>query len=194
MVRVVIPPDGLTEGPDSLALAVVEFGSVYCPLCRRFHTTVFPALSEYYLRAGRAKYRYIELDADSALTAMLGLVKCATRPVGFERAMGWTFEHGPEATLYALAAKETHQSESTLRACADTTAARHFDAHGEAQAALSLDVYAIPTFIIGALDSTGCLIGWPYVGVPPLDTLTAHLDRAAELLRDWQSPLELDCG
>lgn len=66
VVEITLPQEGVYVGADTAPVALVEFGSYACPLCRRFATEVFPRIETRFVQPGVLKYRYVNLSPPGA--------------------------------------------------------------------------------------------------------------------------------
>lgn len=181
VVEITLPQEGVYVGADTAPVALVEFGSYACPLCRRFATEVFPRIETRFVQPGVLKYRYVNLSPPGASKRGPALVECLSPAVGFPSARRWFFNIGMLAESYAaalaMAAEFAGTAESTLTRCVDRTITSSRWAE-ELDAATQLEVPGTPTFIIGSLETTGRLVGWVWVGLGSADTLGYYIEHA----------------
>lgn len=50
---------GFDFGSEDAPIAVIEFSDYGCGYCRRFHTGIFPAISEEYIETGQVRWKYV---------------------------------------------------------------------------------------------------------------------------------------
>lgn len=50
---------GFDFGSEDAPIAVVEFSDYGCGYCRRFHTGIFPTISEEYIETGKVRWKYV---------------------------------------------------------------------------------------------------------------------------------------
>ncbi len=77
--RPTLRPDDMTLGSPTAKVVVVEYASLSCPHCARFHSTVFPALRKKYIDTGKVQFVYREFitsPAEIAVPATM-LARCA---------------------------------------------------------------------------------------------------------------------
>jgi protein-disulfide isomerase len=72
-----IPQSGLTLGDPNAPVTMVEFADLQCPFCAEYHTGVFPALLDRYVRAGKVRLelrllRFLGPDSDRLARVALG--------------------------------------------------------------------------------------------------------------------------
>ena len=79
-------PDDMTLGNAKAKVVVVEYASLSCPHCARFHASVFPALKAKYIDTGKVQFVYREFvtsPAEVAVPATL-LARCAGKDRYFQ--------------------------------------------------------------------------------------------------------------
>ncbi|MFZ4605699.1 MAG: DsbA family protein [Caulobacter sp.] len=77
--RPALRPDDMTLGNAKAKVVVVEYASLSCPHCARFHASVFPALKAKYIDTGKVQFVYREFitsPAEIAVPATM-LARCA---------------------------------------------------------------------------------------------------------------------
>jgi len=102
--------DEFALGSDDAEVTIVEYASMSCPHCARFHKEVLPWLKETYIDTGgvRLVFRDFPLNRSALFGAML--VHCAgpdrffdVMDVLFRRQESWAFDDDPKVGLAALA-------------------------------------------------------------------------------------------
>ena len=84
--RPAIRPDDMTLGNARAKVVVVEYASLSCPHCARFHATVFPAFRKKYIDSGKVLFVYREFitsPAEVAVPATM-LARCAGKDRYFQ--------------------------------------------------------------------------------------------------------------
>jgi protein-disulfide isomerase len=185
VVAVALPAPHDRYGPHADApVSFVEFGSHMCGLCRRFAIEQFPVLDSVFFQTGRARYRYVDAFPNPDAILLGGFVECLSDIVGGFWAARVMIYLSPPSDYHALTeatARQLRVEPGSLRACADSMASSP-RAFNERRAARALGVPGTPTFLIGEVTSRGKLVGWPSVGLVPLDTLVRHLEEAEALV------------
>lgn len=77
--RPTLRPDDMTLGSPTAKVVVVEYASLSCPHCARFHSAVFPAFRKKYIDTGKVQFVYREFvtsPAEIAVPATM-LARCA---------------------------------------------------------------------------------------------------------------------
>lgn len=181
------PGPGPAMGSRAADVVLLEFGSYACPYCANFHTRIWPAIRDEYIRTGQVRYLYREilLGRDSAFVELVSLVRCAGKLKDYWRAHDWIFTAPSIKNFRSMTDLKSGLVErleldaDRLQRC---VASRRYEvAAGTmtlAEAADSLGVLGTPTFIIGRLTQTGLVKGWPLRGLAPLDTMRYYLDAA----------------
>lgn len=84
--RPALRPDDMTLGNAKAKVVVVEYASLSCPHCARFHDNVFPALKKKYIDTGKVQFvwrEFITSPAEIAVPATM-LARCAGRDRYFQ--------------------------------------------------------------------------------------------------------------
>ena len=84
--RPAIRPDDMTLGNARAKVVVVEYASLSCPHCARFHASVFPAFRKKYVDSGKVLFvyrEYITSPAEVAVPATM-LARCAGKDKYFQ--------------------------------------------------------------------------------------------------------------
>ena len=71
------PLEDIMIGSDDAPNTIVEYASMTCSHCARFHNDVFPELKEKYLDTGKARYVLREFPLDGLAVAAFMLARCA---------------------------------------------------------------------------------------------------------------------
>jgi protein-disulfide isomerase len=64
-------------GQDNAPNTVIEYASLTCPHCARFHSEVFPELKKRYIDTGKVRFIFREFPLDNYATAGFMLARCA---------------------------------------------------------------------------------------------------------------------
>jgi protein-disulfide isomerase len=136
----------ITLGDPKAPITIIEYASLTCGHCARFHADVLPTLKEKYIKTGKVRYILREFPLDAFATAGFMLARCRTNdqyyPVVdllFEKQRDWTTAAKPLDALNALA-----KLLDGVRATAKT-ASTHFG------------VNSTPTFFINGKIQPGAL-------------------------------------
>ena len=84
--RPTLRPDDMTLGSAKAKVVVVEYASLSCPHCARFHASVFPAFKKKYIDTGKVQFVYREFitsPAEIAVPATM-LARCAGKDHYFQ--------------------------------------------------------------------------------------------------------------
>jgi len=64
-------------GEDNAPNTVIEYASLTCPHCARFHSEVFPELKKRFIDTGKVRFIFREFPLDNYATAGFMLARCA---------------------------------------------------------------------------------------------------------------------
>ncbi len=77
--EVKIADDDLFIGRADAPVTIVEYASLTCPHCARFHTDVLPKIKKDYIDAGKVRLIYRDYPLDRSALAASVLARCAGR-------------------------------------------------------------------------------------------------------------------
>jgi protein-disulfide isomerase len=110
------------QGNDKAPVTVVEYASLTCPHCERFHATVYPVLKKY-IDAGKVRFIFREFPRDPRDIAAFMLARCAPGDkyfpmvdVLFDQQNNWAFSNEPAKQLLMIA-KQAGFSEESFDKC-----------------------------------------------------------------------------
>lgn len=165
-------PDERIMGDPEAPITIIEYASMTCPHCARFHETILQDLKRDWIDTGRAKlaFRHFPLDGLALRASMAA--ECLEGPAYFgfidalfETQSNWSTANDPVAALAAVAALAGLDRE-TFNACiSDQAEAEAIMARArEGQETYGID--ATPSFVVG---------GERLVGVHDYDAFAAAL-------------------
>jgi protein-disulfide isomerase len=148
-------------GEASAPVTIVEYSSLTCPHCARFHADVLPALKKKYVETGKARYILREYPLDNLAMAGFMVARCVERDrfsafvdLLYAKQENWAHRAtDPEGALRMLA-KQAGVGDDRFNACLHDQAMLEgltwVKNHGE-----SLGVRSTPTFFINGLEVKG---------------------------------------
>ncbi|MDE2017827.1 MAG: DsbA family protein [Hyphomicrobiales bacterium] len=163
MMKLMAPaplPD-IVEGKADAPVTVIEYASMTCPHCARFHNDVYPAFKAKYVDTGKAKFILREFPLDPLATAGFMLARCqgpakrdAMVDLLFEKQDQWAYVDKPIEALQGLV-KQAGVSQSDFETCLKnqdllTQVNGLRDAAGK-----DLNIDATPTFFFNGVKHTG---------------------------------------
>lgn len=176
-------PDDMTLGNPQAKVVVVEYASLACPHCARFHNEVFPAFKARYIDTGKVQFVYREYITPPAQVAVAGAVvaRCAGKAGYFTvidgvfAAQQEIYSDGTVAGMRRILIREGGKAGLTppqVEAClADTAAFAAMDARVDR--AREDGVEGTPTFKVN-----GVKVRTPPTGDMDLATLEAAIAAA----------------
>ena len=153
-------------GAANAPVTVIEYASLTCPHCARFHTETLPKLKSEYVETGKVKYVFRDFPLDRLALNAATIAQCAGPEryftfldVFFQQQQNWTRGNDPEAMLASLKrlARMGGMSEAQIEDCLknkqmqDTVLASRMG--GEKQ----FEVRSTPTLIINGQRHSGAL-------------------------------------
>lgn len=102
---------------------VIEYASMTCPHCQRFHSDVYPAFKKNYVDTGKVYFIFREFPLDPLATSAIMLARCAPPDrffpiVGllFDQQNNWAFVPDPVTALRDLV-KQAGITQDSFQAC-----------------------------------------------------------------------------
>ncbi|MGI9520393.1 MAG: DsbA family protein [Hyphomicrobiaceae bacterium] len=125
-IEKLMAPDELEElslGSKDAKVTIVEYASMSCPACARFHATTFPELKKKYIETGKVFFVMREFPLNKLAAAGSMLARCAGSPeksiamidVLFRKQRDWV-SRDAVAELLKIA-KQAGFTEETFNAC-----------------------------------------------------------------------------
>lgn len=140
-------------GSDRAPVTIVEYGSLTCDYCVRFHRKVLPLLKSRYILTGQVRFIYRDFPTGAAATRGAVAARCAgddyyTMLDALYADVGnWSRARDTDAALIQLA---TSLGLATLefRACLNSPGQRRAIANQQRTATAEYGVLGTPTFLI----------------------------------------------
>jgi protein-disulfide isomerase len=150
--------DDMVLGNPNAKVTVVEYASLSCPHCARFHNEVFPAFKKRYVDTGKVRFVYREFLTEPANLAAVGALtaRCAGPKryfdviAAFFAGQAEIYRTGNARDVLLRAGKAGGLDEAKVDACIKDEKAQ---AALNARVSRAVDVDKIlstPTFVIGA--------------------------------------------
>jgi protein-disulfide isomerase len=99
----------MVMGAPNAPVTIIEYASLTCPHCARFHSETLPKLKSEYIDTGRVKYVFRDYPLDRLALSAAMLAHCAGPEryftfldVFFQQQPNWTRGNDPEAMLASL--------------------------------------------------------------------------------------------
>ena len=145
----------LSAGPDDAKVTIVEYASMTCPHCSRFHNDVYPKLKEKYVDTGKVRFVFREFPLDKLALAASMLARCAgdgkAMPmvsVLFSKIDDWAFVRGNPVPALLEIAKQAGFTEESFNKCLQDQALVDKLVQQTNVAAKDFNVTSTPTFFI----------------------------------------------
>lgn len=151
-----IPQSGISLGSPKAPVTLVEFADLQCPFCAEYHSGVFPALLDRYVRTGKVRLelrllRFLGPDSDR-------LARVAVAAAGQDRM--WQFvglaydRQGRENSGYATDDFINKLSRDAGLTSPDAGAAAERQVQGNERLAKTAGITSTPSFLIGKTGGT----------------------------------------
>lgn len=158
-----IGPEDRTLGSADAPITIIEYASLTCPHCARFHKDTYPELKSQWVDSGKARFVFRHFPLDGLALRASALSECleGERFFGFldllfSNQQTWASAGDPIAALQDLA-KQAGIDEATSSACLkdDVTITRVLTQRKEA--ADEFDINSTPSFVINGKTIKGGL-------------------------------------
>jgi protein-disulfide isomerase len=150
-------------GKDDAKVTIIEYASMTCPHCARFHEATLPEITKKYLDTGKARLILREFPFDPRAAAAFMLARCSPEDkyypmvsVLFQQQQTWSAAEDAQAALLQIA-KLAGFTEESFKACLtnqklldDVNAVRE-------RASKDFGVESTPTFFINGNKYSGAL-------------------------------------
>ncbi|MGP8233744.1 MAG: DsbA family protein [Methylovirgula sp.] len=166
-------PD-IAQGKTDAPVTIVEYASMTCPHCARFHAETYPALLSKYINAGKARFILREFPLDPRAAAAFMLARCAgdgdkrTAVIDllFNSQQTWAESDKPLDTLADLM-RQTGMSAKDFETCLNNQKLYNDVIKERDDAGKDFSIDATPTFFIN---------GTKYSGELSIDALSKIID------------------
>jgi len=151
-----------TLGKENAPVTIVEYASLTCPHCAKFHAETFPQLKKAYIDTGKVRYIFREFPIGRSAAAAAIAVRCAPEKAFFtlnEKLLAsqskWVSQEVKHDEIYAII-KTSGLKRDKYNSCATDQAIN--DALYEVKMrGRSLGVAGTPTFFINGKKARGAL-------------------------------------
>ncbi|TCD11285.1 DsbA family protein [Oricola cellulosilytica] len=157
------PLEEIVVGSEDAPITVVEYASMTCGFCARFHTQTWPAIKEKYIDTGKARFILREFPFDPRAAAAFMLARCA--PAGkyvpmidvlYKQQDEWARAQNARAPLMNIAKLAGFTQESFEACLTDQKLLDDINTVRERGSA-EFGVNATPTFFINGKKYSGAL-------------------------------------
>lgn len=157
LVNIFIPAQAAAEpalGSPTAAVTIVEYGSLTCDYCIKFHREVLPHLKQKYIDTGRVRYIFRDFPTSTEATRGAVAARCV-KPEAYYPTLNslfwsvgqWSKASDVDAALEQEAAKLS-LSTAEFRKCLKNPASQAAVTQSGRQGAQEFDILGTPTFLI----------------------------------------------
>ena len=150
-------------GDAAAPITIIEFASMTCPHCARFHSDTLPALTRDYLDTGKARLVFRDFPLDGLALAAAQLARCAGESryfafieVLFREQQTWATATDPVAALGRIA-RLGGLSAERFSACLEDDELTRGILEQRSSALSEYDIQSTPSFIINGEKHVGAL-------------------------------------
>lgn len=168
------PLPDIVQGKADAPVTIIEYASMTCPHCARFHAETYPTILSKYINTGKVKFVLREFPLDPRAAAAFMLARCAgdgdkrTAVIDllFNSQQTWAASDNPIQALEDIM-KQTGMSSKDFQACLDNQKLYDNVVKERDEAGKDFSIDATPTFFIN---------GVKYSGEMTVDAMTKILD------------------
>ena len=149
------------EGDPDAPVTIIEYASMTCPHCARFHINVYPEIKEKYIDTGKAKLYFREFPFDPRSAAAFMLAACAPEgryftmiDILFKQQSVWRSSEKVVDELFKIA-KLAGFTQESFNACLKNQELLDNVVAIQKKAAEDYEVDATPTFFINGTKYSG---------------------------------------
>lgn len=153
-------PD-IAQGKDNAPIVIVEYASMTCGHCARFHAETYPLLLKNYIDTGKVRFILREFPLDPLAAAAFMLARCAGDDkryamidLLFDKQKDWAFADKPLEALSSLV-KQTGMTDEAFNACVNNQALYDQINQVRDHASAKFGIDATPTFFVNGKKVTG---------------------------------------
>ena len=160
-------------GDDNAPVTIVEYASMTCPHCGRFHRLTWAPLKEKYIDTGKVRFIFREFPLDASAFAVAMLARCAPADrffnilgLYFDTQDTWLASQDRYNALLDLA-KQAGFSKESFDACLANQALFEGLDEVKNRGARKFGITGTPTFFINGVKAVGAL---------SLENMESHID------------------
>lgn len=154
-------PD-IVQGNADAPVTIIEYASMTCPHCARFHAETYPTLRDKYINTGKVRFILREFPLDPRAAAAFMLARCAgdgdkrTAVIDllFNAQESWAYSDKPLDALANLM-KQTGMSSKDFEACLNDQKLYNKVVKERDDAGKDFSIDATPTFFINGVKYSG---------------------------------------
>ena len=169
------PLPDISIGKDDAKVTIVEYMSMTCPHCARFHNDVFEGIKAKYVETGKVKFVLREFPLDSRATAAIMLARCAPKEqyfpmvsALFKSQITWATAEDGRAALLQMS-KLAGFTQESFEACLTNQKLLDEVVATREKASKEYGVDSTPTFFVN---------GGRYTGEMTVEQMSAIIDAA----------------
>jgi protein-disulfide isomerase len=157
---------GLPEralGPADSEITIIEYASLTCPHCARFHEATYPELKAQWIDSGKARFVYRHFPLDGLALRAAALAECmeGERFFGFLNLLfanqqSWARSSDPIKALQNLA-KQAGMDEATSEACLTDDVVISQVLAQRQKASADFDIDSTPSFVVNDKKIAGAI-------------------------------------
>src|SRR5262249_31004051 len=148
-------------GKSDAPVTIIEYASLSCPRCAKFHTQTLPELKKQYIDTGKVRLVYRDYPLEKYALAAAAVAHCAPADpyfpmidLFFENQDQWAHDADPRAAITRLAAV-AGMDKAAVDACLADQPKTDKILAGVQEAQTKYGVNSTPTFIINGRKLTG---------------------------------------
>ena len=154
------PLGDMTLGDPKAPNTIIEYASMTCPHCQRWHTDVYPVLKSKYIDTGKVYFILRDYPLDAVATSAIIIAHCVPSKffplvdLMFDQQANWAYVQDPKAALQDLV-KQAGISQDQFNACLTNQSLLDGVQAVQKRAIDKFGVNATPTFFINGVKVDG---------------------------------------
>lgn len=147
------PLGEMSLGNEKAPVTIIEYASMTCPHCARFHETTYPELKKKYIDTGKVRFIFREFPLDEVAAAAFMLARCGGKEryfpmieLLFQKQRDWAVQR-PLAPLMTLS-KQAGFTEQSFNECLKNQQVLDGIEDVRKRASQKFNVQSTPTFFI----------------------------------------------
>ncbi len=153
----------MSQGSQDATVTIVEYASMTCPHCARFHNNVYPQLKEKYIDTGKVRLIMREFPLDRLALAAAMMARCADKEqffglvtVLYKQQSVWARSKDPATELFKIA-KLAGFTEDKFNTCLQNKDVAQAIVDLKNDGINKFQVGSTPTFFINGVKLNGAL-------------------------------------
>jgi protein-disulfide isomerase len=154
------PLGDMTLGDPKAPNTIIEYASMTCPHCQRWHSDVYPQLKAKYIDTGKVYFIFRDFPLDALATSAIMVAHCVPNrffplvDLMFDQQANWAYVNDPKTALQGIV-KQAGIGQDQFNACLTNQSLLDGVQQVQNRASMKFGVGATPTFFINGVKVEG---------------------------------------